>query len=193
MAALSLLVGLGNPGSQYADTRHNAGFMWIDEIAHRYNATLNRDKKFFGESARISIGGEQIWLLKPETYMNRSGQAVVALANFYKIPTESILVAHDELDLDAGTIRLKSGGGDGGHNGLKDTTLKLGSNNYLRLRIGIGHPGHRSEVTNYVLGKPPATERELIGNTIDRSADILELLIRGETQQAIQQLHSGNR
>ena len=159
-----LIVGLGNPGSEYADNRHNLGFWFVDRLAHDLKVALQAQGKFFGHVARL----DDLWLLKPSTFMNRSGQAVAALARFYKIEPAEILVVHDELDLQPGAIRLKQGGGNGGHNGLKDIQASLASPDFWRLRLGIGHPGERNEVVNYVLKAPRCEEQELIDQALDR-------------------------
>jgi len=162
MSAIRLIVGLGNPGREYEATRHNAGFWWVDSLAASKGATLSSEKKFHGLAARLTFSGREVWLLEPQTFMNRSGQGVAALAHFYKIAPEEILVVHDELDLPPGTVRLKQGGGHGGHNGLKDIVTHLGTPNFWRLRLGIGHPGNREEVVNYVLNPPRREEQEEI-------------------------------
>ncbi|MBY0445297.1 MAG: aminoacyl-tRNA hydrolase, partial [Burkholderiales bacterium] len=154
MPQIKLIVGLGNPGSDYAQTRHNAGFWWVDEVAKDANASLRHDNKFHGLAAKARLHGSDFWLLEPQTFMNRSGLSVVALAQFYKILPAEILVVHDELDIPAGQIKLKQGGGNGGHNGLKDIQAHLGTPDFWRLRVGIGHPGNKAEVANFVL-KPP--------------------------------------
>lgn len=188
---IQLIVGLGNPGPQYEQTRHNAGFWFVEAIARHHGGSFKSENKFHGEACKVRVGGEELWLLKPMTFMNKSGQAIAALARFYKIPPEGILVAHDELDLPPGDIRLKTGGGHGGHNGLRDTINQLGgSRDFQRLRIGIGHPGHSSQVTGYVLGKAPADEQLEMENAIDRALDVLPLAISGELQKAMNQLHS---
>ncbi|MCW8839747.1 MAG: aminoacyl-tRNA hydrolase [Gammaproteobacteria bacterium] len=188
---IQLVVGLGNPGAKYEPTRHNAGFWFVDALARRHGVTFKSENKFHGEACKLLLDGEEIWLLKPMTFMNKSGQAVAALARFYKIPPEAILIAHDELDLPPGTIRLKKGGGHGGHNGLRDSITQLGnSKDFQRLRIGIGHPGHSSQVTGYVLGKTPADEQRLIEQAIDNALDVMPLAISGETEKAMNQLHT---
>lgn len=187
---VSLIVGLGNPGPQYERTRHNAGFWFIDELARRAGTALKNESKFHGEACKITLADTPVWLLKPMTFMNHSGQATAALANFYKIPIESILVAHDELDLAPGTMRLKRGGGHGGHNGLRDIVARHGGNDFMRLRIGIGHPGHSSQVTGYVLGKASSDDQIEIERGIDRAADLVELLVNDDLQRAMNQLHS---
>lgn len=189
--AIQLIVGLGNPGAQYDDTRHNAGFWFVEALARTYGATLEPEKKFFGHAARISINGQDVRLLNPTTFMNRSGQAVGALATFYKIPPQSILVAHDELDLSPGVGRLKQGGGHGGHNGLRDIISSLGNNkDFLRLRLGIGHPGNSREVVNYVLNKPPVVDRQKIDAVIDEAVRVTGEVVNGARQKAVQELHT---
>lgn len=188
---IQLIVGLGNPGAQYEQTRHNAGFWFVEAVARRHGGSLKSENKFHGEACKVFVDGKELWLLKPMTFMNKSGQAISALARFYKIEPENILVAHDELDLPPGAIRLKQGGGHGGHNGLRDTIAQLGgSRDFQRLRIGIGHPGHSSQVTGYVLGKAPADEQRLIEQAIDDALDILPLAVNGELQKAMNQLHT---
>ena len=190
MSSIQLVVGLGNPGDEYERTRHNAGFWFVDALSRRWDTPFRREAKFHGEVCRISVQGGSVWLLKPDTWMNRSGQAVARLARFYKIPLEAILVAHDELDLSAGTVRLKQGGGHGGHNGLRDIISLMGGNGFARLRIGIGHPGSAEDVTRFVLGRPPAAERQLIEDAIDRAVVELPHIIHGEYQKAMNRLHS---
>ena len=187
---LALIVGLGNPGREYEQTRHNAGFWFVEALARHANASFKPDGKFFGEVTKVRIGGHEVWLLKPDTFMNRSGQAISALARFYKIGLDQILVAHDELDILPGDIRLKVGGGHGGHNGLRDTITQMGGNTFLRLRIGIGHPGHSSQVTGFVLGKAPASEQSLIEESIERALKVMPLAVSGEVQKAMNELHS---
>ena len=191
MPPVELIVGLGNPGPEYELTRHNAGFWFVDALARREGTHFRHEGKFQGEVARVRLDGREIWLLKPMTYMNRSGQATAALARFYKIPPEAILVAHDELDLPPGQARLKQGGGHGGHNGLRDLVAQLGTNAFQRLRLGIGHPGDAKQVTGYVLGKPPATDRDLIEAAVDQALDVIPLVVAGELQKAMNRLHSG--
>jgi PTH1 family peptidyl-tRNA hydrolase len=186
---IQLIVGLGNPGAQYEQTRHNAGFWFVEAVARRHGGSFKSDSKFHGEACKVLVDGRELWLLKPMTFMNRSGQAVAALARFYKIAPENILVAHDELDLPPGEARLKSGGGHGGHNGLRDTIAQLGSREFQRLRLGIGHPGHSSQVTGYVLGKAPADDQIALENAIDRALDVLPLAVAGEQQKAMNLLH----
>jgi len=186
---IQLIVGLGNPGSQYEQTRHNAGFWFLDQLAAKNNVSFKSEKRFFGDFCKIMFDGREIKLLKPMTFMNRSGQGVAALANFFKIPVENILVAHDELDFPVGKIRLKKGGGHGGHNGLRDIIAQLGSKDFFRLRIGIDHPGSSDQVTGYVLGKPKTEDRIDIENSIDSVIAIVDQLASGEIQKATQTLH----
>jgi PTH1 family peptidyl-tRNA hydrolase len=190
LSRVSLIVGLGNPGSEYEKTRHNAGFWFLDELARQQNVSFKNEKKFHGEVARYKHAGEDVWLLKPMTYMNLSGQAVQALAKFYKIKLEEILVVHDELDLSVDTARLKKGGGHGGHNGLRDIASKMGGNNFLRLRIGIGHPGDKSKVTNHVLKKASTDDQISIERNIERALSVLPLVIEGDVQKAMNELHT---
>lgn len=187
---IKMIVGLGNPGSEYEQTRHNAGFWFIDELAWQYKATLTEEKKFFGSVARISISGSDLWLLKPSTFMNRSGQAVAALAQFYKIKPEEILVVHDELDIPCGRIKFKLGGGNGGHNGLKDIQARLGTPDFYRLRLGIDHPGERNLVVGYVLNKPSPEHRQQIDEAINKSLKAVPMLLAGEWEEAVRFLHS---
>ena len=171
---LRLIVGLGNPGSEYSHTRHNAGFDFVDLLAEQYRGNWQHDRKFFADISKVQFNGEEILLLKPQTFMNRSGKAVAAVVNFYKIPLDQILVAYDELDLSAGVIRLKSGGGHGGHNGMRDIIACLGNQReFKRLRIGIGHPGHAAQVVNYVLGKAPRSEADLTGQAMQEASNKL--------------------
>jgi PTH1 family peptidyl-tRNA hydrolase len=185
---LTLIVGLGNPGPTYARTRHNAGFELIDELARRTGASLRREARHQGELARASIAGADVWLLKPLTYMNLSGQSVGSLAGFYRIPPQAILVAHDELDFPPGAVRLKEGGGAGGHNGLRDIIARLGEK-FWRLRIGIGHPGDRDAVLDYVLGRPPAAEAGLIHEAVLAAADAVPMMLTDGAQKAMNRLH----
>ncbi len=187
---IKMMVGLGNPGSEYEQTRHNAGFWFIDELAWQYKATLKEEKKFFGSVARISIFSSDLWLLKPSTFMNRSGQAVAALAQFYKIKPEEILVVHDELDIPCGRIKFKLGGGNGGHNGLKDIQARLGTPDFYRLRLGIDHPGDRNLVVGYVLNKPSPEHRQQIDEAINKSLKAVPILLAGEWEEAVRFLHS---
>lgn len=189
MNGIRLFVGLGNPGAQYEDTRHNAGFWWIDQICAQTSSKTSLEAKFFGLSGRLN-GNADTWLLKPTTFMNASGRAVAALARFYKIPAEEILVIHDELDLAPGIARLKKGGGHGGHNGLKDIAAQLGTNDFWRLRLGVGHPGDRSAVVNYVLDAPLRDEMQQIEYAMDDSTLILPQLLEGRFEEAMLKLHT---
>jgi len=189
-AAPRLIVGLGNPGSDYAETRHNAGFWFCERLAHELGASFARESRYHGHVARARVGGQDIWLLMPQTFMNRSGQAVQALAHFYRIEPAAMLVVHDELDIPPGQMRLKFGGGLGGHNGLKDITAHLGTQDYWRLRIGIGHPGDRDEVVDYVLKPPRREEREEIDAALERALLVWPTLARGEFNAATQKINS---
>ncbi|MGD8711613.1 MAG: aminoacyl-tRNA hydrolase [Thiohalophilus sp.] len=189
-ARVELIVGLGNPGAEYEDTRHNAGFWFVDTLARQQNVFFKSEKKFHGEVAKFSHAGQDVWLLKPETFMNLSGQAVQALARFYKINVENILVVHDDLDLPPGAARLKQGGGHGGHNGLRDIISKMGGNGFQRLRLGIGHPGDKSRVTGHVLKKSSSEDRIAIENAIDAALKVLPTILDGELQKAMNQLHT---
>lgn len=186
---LVAIVGLGNPGDEYAQTRHNTGFWLVDRLADRARATLRREAKFSGDTAKIGMAGRQVLLLKPQTFMNRSGLAIQALAQFYKLKPEQMLIAHDELDLPAGTMRLKLGGGHGGHNGLRDTHRVLGDG-YRRLRIGIGHPGDKTLVHNYVLGRPSRADETIILDGIDASIAAIDTWLDKGWERALNQLHA---
>ncbi|PXY96567.1 aminoacyl-tRNA hydrolase [Frischella perrara] len=191
MSTIKLIVGLANPGSEYASTRHNAGAWFIEQLAQRYNQSLKNETKFFGYTARINVNNQDIRLLIPTTYMNLSGKAVQAMATFYQIKPEEILVAHDELDLNPGNAKFKLGGGHGGHNGLKDIINKLGNNpNFYRLRIGIGHPGDKSKVVGFVLNKPSKPEQNLIDQAIDESVRCTEVLVNQGIEAAMNRLHA---
>ena len=186
---IRLLVGLGNPGPEYEATRHNAGFWWIDAVAARLSVRLAADKASAGLVGRASRPEGPVWLLEPQTFMNASGRSVAALARFYKITPQEILVVHDELDLLPGQMRLKLGGSHAGHNGLRDIHAQLGSADYWRLRLGIGHPGVKAEVIHHVLRKPPAAEREAIDKAIESSVAQLDLLLAGRMEEAMRLLH----
>ena len=190
MTAIRLIVGLGNPGREYETTRHNVGFRWVGELARVQKLNFRNEAKFHGLTARGQLHGHEVLLLKPQTFMNISGRSVVALALFYKILPNEILVVHDELDLSPGVARLKIGGGHGGHNGLKDIIVHLGSKEFWRLRIGIGHPGDRNEVSDYVLNDPRGNERELIDEAMKNAQDVAHLVIEGKTEAAMLKLHS---
>lgn len=189
MDGIRLFVGLGNPGEKYAATRHNAGFWWVDLISQQTSSPLKLDAKMFGETAKISQQADA-WLMKPMTFMNASGKAVAAMANYYKIPPAQILVIHDELDLPAGTAKLKLGGGHGGHNGLRDIHAALGTPDYWRLRVGIGHPGDRNEVVNFVLKAPLSAEKSAIEESLYQGSQLLTQLLTGQFEQAMLKLHT---
>ncbi|NDL01504.1 aminoacyl-tRNA hydrolase [Photorhabdus bodei] len=191
MSNIKLIVGLANPGAEYAQTRHNAGAWYVDLLARSHNQSLKEESKFFGYTARINMGGHDIRLLVPTTFMNLSGKSVAALASFYRIQPDEILVAHDELDLPPGVAKMKLGGSHGGHNGLKDIQNKFGNNpNFYRLRIGIGHPGDKNKVVGFVLGKPPASEQKLIDDAIDEARRCTDILMKQDMDKAINRLHS---
>lgn len=187
---LKVVVGLGNPGSKYTETRHNAGFWFIEEVARKYSVSFRPEKKFHGEVAKLTLEGQDIWLLKPDTFMNRSGFAVQSLLSFYRITAEQILVAHDEIDLPPGTIKLKTGGGHGGHNGLRDIISQLNNKAFHRLRIGVGHPGSKDQVVDYVLHNASRDDRIMINRDIDDAVAVLPDLASGAFEQAMQTLHS---
>ena len=189
MDSIKLLVGLGNPGDKYEATRHNAGFWWIDQLAAASNSKLVFETKFFGAAGKL-IPTSDVWLLKPTTFMNASGKAVAAVANYYKITPAQILVIHDELDLPPETVKLKNGGGHGGHNGLKDIGAALGTVDFWRLRLGIGHPGDRNEVINFVLKAPLKDEQTAINQCIDNSIEIVPQLLSGDFESAMLKLHT---
>ena len=190
-SSVELIVGLRNPGEPYQGTRHNAGAWYVQFLLNFYGGSFKPEKKFHGAVARVNIAERSVWLLLPSTFMNLSGQSVAALANFYKIAPESILVAHDEIDIPVGVAKLKQGGGHGGHNGLRDIINHLGNNrSFQRLRLGIGHPGNSSEVHNYVLCKPSKAERQKIDEVIDQSVHVTALCVAGHLQKAMQTLHS---
>lgn len=194
MAALTadirLIVGLGNPGADYVDTRHNAGFWFLDLLVNHLSQTFRYEKRFNADEARFRSGDRDIILLKPRTFMNRSGQPVGAVMRFYKMRPEHILLVHDELDLVPGDNRLKQGGGHGGHNGLRDTISHLGGNDFFRLRVGIGHPGDRDQVTNYVLHRPSLEDKELIQAANQRALDVMPRVFEGRLDKAMQALHT---
>jgi PTH1 family peptidyl-tRNA hydrolase len=187
---IRLIVGLGNPGPDYEQTRHNAGFWFVDRLAELHHQSFRTESKHHGLVCKLNLQGEEARVLKPTTYMNRSGQSLSSLANYFRISADSILVIHDELDLAPGQVRLKTGGGHAGHNGLRDIMSALGNRNFHRLRIGIDHPNDRSAVVNYVLGRPAKGEREQIDSAIDKAIDCLPLIVKGELQKAMNQLHS---
>lgn len=188
-----LIVGLGNPGAEYEDTRHNAGWWMLDLLARQYGVTLSPDSKFQGLTARAKVNGGDVWLLQPMTYMNRSGGSIAALAHFYKINPQDIIVLHDELDIPAGTAKLKLGGSSGGHNGLKDTQAKLGTDKFWRLRIGIDHPRNSSiplqPVVDYVLKAPKQSERSLIEQAMEKAQDVMPDWLESRFEKAMMVLH----
>jgi peptidyl-tRNA hydrolase, PTH1 family len=186
---LRLIVGLGNPGTEYARTRHNAGFQFADELARRHGAVFRSEPRHRAELARARIGDAEVWLLKPMSYMNHSGNPVRSVSSFYKVPVESILVAYDELDFAPGVVRLKQGGGAAGHNGMRDVIAQLGEG-FWRLRIGIGHPGDRSQVLDYVLGRPPADDAPLLHEALLAAADVVPVLLADGAQIAMNRLHN---
>ena len=190
MSEIKLIVGLGNPGREYEATRHNAGFWWVDEFARANQFVFKSESKFHGQAARSVLHGHEVYLLKPQTFMNVSGRAVGALVQFYKIEAAQMLVVHDELDLPPGSAKLKLGGGHGGHNGLKDIIAHLGTRDFWRLRIGIGHPGDRAEVANYVLNAPRREEEELIRQAMQRAQEVAPLIAEGKMEAAMLKLHS---
>ncbi|MEP7303299.1 MAG: aminoacyl-tRNA hydrolase [Caldimonas sp.] len=187
---IRLIAGLGNPGPEYAATRHNAGFWFVEEVASRLRAPLVPERGYFGKAARASVAGQSVWLLQPTTYMNLSGKSVAALARFFRIEPHEILVAHDELDLLPGQVKLKQGGSHAGHNGLKDIHAQLGSADYWRLRIGIGHPGVKAEVIDYVLKKPSTEQRVEIGKSIEQALCGLDLLLAGDVERATMRINA---
>jgi PTH1 family peptidyl-tRNA hydrolase len=186
---VSLIVGLGNPGAEHAGDRHNAGFWLLDELAAAAAVSFSPESRFYGETCKAVIGGHDVRLLKPQTYMNKSGQSLQAMAQFYKIPLAQILVAHDELDLPPGVARLKRGGGHGGHNGLRDVMQRMGKD-FLRLRIGIGHPGNKDRVVGYVLKAPSSSERQQIEDAIHDAVAVITDVVSGDLEQAMHRLHS---
>jgi PTH1 family peptidyl-tRNA hydrolase len=190
MAGLRLLVGLGNPGAEHARTRHNAGFWFIDALAEKAGARFGLESKLHGETAKIGIAGQTIWLLKPATFMNASGRSVAAALRYWKIEPEECLLAHDELDLDPGTARLKFDGGHGGQNGLRDTIAHLGHGKFHRLRLGIGHPGHKDKVTPWVLGRPGRDDEASLLRAIDDAIGVLPLAVAGDFNEAMKRLHT---
>jgi len=187
---IKLIVGLGNPGAEYESTRHNAGAWFLDALTEQFQSPLRTETKFHAKVSRIQLNGHDCWLMIPNTFMNLSGQAIQALATFYKIPAEQILVAHDELDFPPGTVRIKQDGGHGGHNGLRDTINHLHTKQFFRLRIGIGHPGHKDQVHDYVLSRPSRHDHQTIMDSIETALALVPELIEGDVQKAIKQLHS---
>ena len=193
MATIRLIIGLGNPGAEHLRTRHNAGFWFVDALAQREGARFGMESKLRGETAKVSVGGDPLWLLKPVTFMNASGASVGAAMRYWKIAPEEMLVAHDDLDLPPGTARLKFDGGHGGQNGLRDLFAHIGHGKFHRLRIGIGHPGHKDRVTGWVLGKPSASDEAAILRSIAEALDVLPLAVEGRFEAAMKQLHTNQR
>ena len=190
MHMIRLLIGLGNPGPEYEATRHNAGFWWLDAVARELKVGVAMDKAYHGLVARTMVNGQTVWLLKPQTYMNLCGKSVATLARFFKIAPQEILVAHDELDIAPGEAKLKLGGGHAGHNGLRDIHAQLGTDDYWRLRLGVGHPGVKSEVIHWVLKKPSLDHRVAIDQSIDRALTALPHLLAGEMEKATLLVHT---
>ncbi|MES9813346.1 MAG: aminoacyl-tRNA hydrolase [Candidatus Thiodiazotropha sp.] len=186
---VKLIVGLGNPGADYEETRHNAGFRFVDRLARQHHQAFRNESRHHGLVCKLTIAGEEVRLLKPITYMNRSGQAVSSLANYFRISPDEILVVHDELDLEPGQVRLKTGGGHAGHNGLRDIMSALGSRDFHRLRIGIDHPNDRNMVVDYVLGRPSKSDREAIDGAIDDAIECLDEVVKGELGKVMNRLH----
>ena len=193
MTGLRLIVGLGNPGPEHARTRHNAGFRFVDELAAQAGVRFGLESKLFGETAKVDIAGQRLWLLKPATFMNLSGKSVTAALRYWKIEPEEALLVHDELDLPPGAARLKFDGGHGGQNGLRDTMRLLGHGRFHRLRIGIGHPGHKDKVTPWVLGRPSAGDDIEIARAIDDAIEVLPLAVAGDFNEAMKRLHTEKR
>lgn len=193
VSTIDLIVGLGNPGAEYESTRHNVGFWLVDTVAANQGQRFSREPKLRGDVAKIVLAGRTVWLLKPATYMNRSGEAVAALASFYKVSPEKILVVHDDLDLPTGAVRLKKGGGHGGHNGLRSMIECLGSADFMRVRLGIGHPGDRNQVTNYVLHRPSVEDERLITDGIRAAVMELPRIVGGEADKVMQVLHAKSK
>ena len=188
--AIKLIVGLGNPGKDYQAHRHNAGFWFVEALAHQLGASFNKQSKFFGETSEALLANTKVRFLKPQTFMNCSGQAIQALANYFNIEAEEILVVHDELDLNPGTTKLKKGGGHGGHNGLRDTIKALDSKEFYRLRIGVGHPGNKNEVVNFVLNQPSTKELALIEESMVDAISVISQIVEGKFEEAMKQLHT---
>ena len=187
---IKLVTGLGNPGSKYTGTRHNAGFWFVDRLTKKYPAGFSHERKFSGDIARLQTEEFECLLLKPMTFMNDSGRAVRAIIDYYNILPEEVLVVHDEIDFDPGIIRLKQNGGDAGHNGVRDIINQIASNEFMRLRIGVGHPGHKEKVIGSVLGKPQRTEHELITDAIEKGIEIFPMILDGEYARAMNFLHT---
>jgi PTH1 family peptidyl-tRNA hydrolase len=190
MAGLRLIVGLGNPGAEHLRTRHNAGFWFADALALQHGARFGLESKLFGETCKLDINGQPVWLLKPATFMNASGKSVAAALRYWKIEPEESLLVHDDLDLPPGTARLKFDGGHGGQNGLRDTMQLLGHGRFHRLRIGIGHPGHKDRVTPWVLGKPGRDDEAAILRAVEDAIEVLPLAVAGDFNEAMKRLHT---
>ena len=190
MSGLKLIVGLGNPGPEYAQTRHNAGAWYVEALAESGGARLGRDAKLHAETGKVQVAGHGVWLARPTTYMNHSGRAIVALLSYYKIAPEEMLVAHDDLDLPPGTARLKFDGGHGGQNGLRDIMCQLGHGRFHRLRLGIGHPGHKDRVTPWVLGRPGQEDGRAIRAAVDEALAVTPLAVAGDFEAAMRRLHA---
>lgn len=188
--AIKLIVGLGNPGKDYQSHRHNVGFWFTDALVHLYSGAFKKETKFFGDMANVTINGSTVRLLKPNTYMNRSGQSIQSMAKFYQLSADEILVAHDDLDLNPGTARIKLSGGHGGHNGLRDTIKALNSQDFYRLRIGIGHPGNKHKVADFVLHSPNTSEVEPIQTALSNALNVIDQVIKGEIEPAMKTLHT---
>ena len=190
MAGLRLIVGLGNPGPEHARTRHNAGFWFIDALAAKLGARFGLESKLHGETTKVQLAGQNVWLLKPATFMNHSGRSVAAALRYWKIEPEQCLLAHDELDLPPGSARLKFDGGHGGQNGLRDTMQQLGHGQFHRLRLGIGHPGHKDKVTPWVLGRPGKDDEASMLRAVDDAINVLPLAVEGDFNEAMKRLHT---
>jgi PTH1 family peptidyl-tRNA hydrolase len=190
LSSTFLIIGLGNPGPKYAETRHNAGFWFLDELVSHTGQTLKSQSRIMAEVLRADIQGHDCILARPTTYMNKSGSAVRAIQDYYKVSSENMLIAYDELDLPPGVVRLKLGGGHGGHNGLRDIFQHVSDREFLRLRIGIGHPGHKSAVTRYVLGRSPKQVRDVVDTAINRAVSVIPMVLQGRTQEAMTTLHT---
>jgi PTH1 family peptidyl-tRNA hydrolase len=186
---LSIIAGLGNPEERYSRTLHNAGFWFVDELARRHHGQFRYEKRFDADVCKVDIAGNEVWLAKPQSYMNLSGGPVRGLLDYYRLPVANLLVAHDEIDLPPGTVRLKQGGGHGGHNGMRDVIKHCGSD-FMRLRLGVGHPGHKDQVTSYVLKKASADIEAAIMKNVDEAADVMPLLVREGLNAAMKQLHT---
>lgn len=185
-------MGLGNPGPDYANTRHNVGFWFADQLVRQFHTSFSTEKKLFCELARVQSGGYDFRVIKPQTYMNESGRAVQAVADYYSISSDEILVIHDEIDLPAGVLKLKKGGGHGGNNGLRSISQCLPDSNYYRMRIGVSHPGSKERVTSHVLGRPGEQDKKLIEDAIQRGLDNIDLIINGDINKATNVLHTDN-